>query len=200
LPTTLGDIQVLINGTPAPLYYVSSGQVNLVIPMNNPTSGTADVQVVRASQSAVLAAGSIPLDAVSPGLFTSNGGGQGQVAAINEDGTINSPTNPVPRGKVIVLYGTGAGFITNGPADGVPVSGATNTDNHPRIIIGTDYADDFIQYSGLAPGFPGMWQINVQIPSTVAPNIVTPVAVTLNSVPSTQGSGGATLRTTIAVK
>jgi uncharacterized protein (TIGR03437 family) len=200
LPTTLGDIQVLINGTPAPLYYVSPTQVNLVIPMGNPTSGTADVQVMRVSQSAVLAAGSLPLDAVSPALFTSSGNGQAQVAALNEDGTINSPTNPVPRGKVIVLYGTGAGVVTNGPADGVPVSGATNTDIRPRVIIGTDYADDFIQYSGLAPGFPGMWQINVQIPSTVAPSILTPVAVTLNSVPSNRGSGGATLTTTIAVK
>ena len=204
LPTTLSDIQVLVNNVPSPLFFVSPGQINFLVPMNIPTSGTAEFQVVKASLGQVLASGSANLDRVAPALFASNGAGTGQLAAINEDGTVNSPTNMISRGKVIVLYGTGAGFVTGAPADGSPATGAVNTDAQPpsvRVLIGSDFVPDAnILYSGLAPGFPGLWQLNVKIPDTVAPSPATVVVVQIYSINSNSGKGGQRLVSTVAVK
>ena len=204
LPTTLGDIQVMVNDVPTPLIYVSPGQVNFVVPMNIPTSGTAEFQVVKASLGQVLASGSANLDRVAPALFSASGSGVGQLAATNEDGSVNSPTNMISRGKVITLYGTGAGFVTGAPPDGTPTTGEAKTDVQPpsvRVIIGTDFVPDAnILYSGLAPGFPGLWQLNVKIPDTVLPNPATAVVAVVYSINSNAGKGGTRLATTIAVK
>ena len=194
-----------MNDAPTPLYFVSPGQVNFLVPMGIPTSGTAEFQVVKKSTGQILASGNAPLDKISPALFTTNGGASGQVAAINDDGvTPNSPTAMIGRGKVITLYGTGGGFVTGAPPDGSAATGAINTDVQPpnvRVLIATDFVPDAnISYSGLAPGLPGVWQVNVKIPDTVLPNPQTAIAVVVNSVSSNQGKGGVRLSTTIAVK
>ena len=70
LPTDqLADIQVTVNGTPAPLYYVGPTQINFVVPWNAPTTGTADVQVIKVSTGQLLAASPIPMNTVSPAIF-----------------------------------------------------------------------------------------------------------------------------------
>jgi uncharacterized protein (TIGR03437 family) len=202
MPTTLGDIQVLIDNNPVPLYYVSPGQINFLVPMSMATSGTAEFQVVKASLGQVLASGSATLDRVAPALFTANGGGTGQLAALNaDDNSVNSPTNMVSRSKIISLFGTGGGYVTGAPPDGVAPTGAINIDANTRVIVGTDFVPaENISYSGLAPGFPGLWQINVKIPDSVLPNAQVPVVVVVNSISSNSGKGGLILRTTIAVK
>ena len=203
LPTTLSDIQVLVDNVPTPLFYVSPGQINFLVPMNIATSGTAEFQVVKASLGQILASGSASLDRVAPALFAVSGAG-GQLAAVNEDGTVNNPTNMISRGKVITLYGTGAGFVTGAPPDGTPTTGALNTDAQPgavRVLIGSDFVPDAnILYSGLAPGFPGLWQLNVKIPDTVLPSPATVVVVQIYSINSNSGKGGQRLVSTIAVK
>ena len=57
LPTELADIQVLVNGQAAPLSFVTPGQINFVMPMSAPTSGSVELQVVRKSLGQVLAVG-----------------------------------------------------------------------------------------------------------------------------------------------
>jgi uncharacterized protein (TIGR03437 family) len=202
MPTTLGDVQVLIDDKPVPLYYVSPGQINFLVPMGTATSGTAEFQVVKASLGQVLASGSATLDRVAPALFTTNGGGTGQLAAINaDDNTPNSPTNMIGRSKIITLYGTGGGYVTGAPPDGVAPTGAINIDANTRVIVGTDFVPpENVLYSGLAPGFPGLWQINVKIPDSVLPSAQVPVVAVLNSISSNNGKGGQILRTTISVK
>jgi len=70
-----------------------------------------------------------------------------------------------------------------------------------RILIGTDFVpDSSILYSGLAPGLPGVWQINVKVPENVAPSAQVPVIAQIYSINSNQGKGGQRLVTTIAVK
>ncbi len=207
LPTTMGDIQVLVNDVPTPLFYVSPGQINFLVPMNIATSGTAEFQVVRPSLGQILASGSATLDRVAPALFATNGAG-GQLAAINAEdpppNNVNSPTNMISRGKVITLYGTGAGFVTGAPPDGSAATGAVNTDAQPpavRVLIGAEFVPDAnILYSGLAPGFPGLWQLNVKIPDTVVPNPATVVVVQIYSINSNSGKGNQRLVSTIAVK
>jgi len=167
LPTTMQAIQVLLNGTPMPLYYVSPSQINFLIPNNAPTSGTADLQVLRTDNGQTLGAATIQMTTVAPGLFTATGSGKGQVAAINEDGTQNSSSNAIGRGHVLQVYGTGLGNVPGAPNDGTAVSTATPTTQTTRASInGVPCA---VQYSGLAPMQVGVWQVNVQIADAVAP-------------------------------
>jgi uncharacterized protein (TIGR03437 family) len=189
LPTDqLADIQVTVNGTPAPLYFVGPTQINFVVPWNAPTTGTADVQVTKVSTGQLLAAGPIPMNTVSPGIFvtTSAGSGAKLGAVINQDGTVNDATHPVKRGDYISIYATGQGLVSSPPADGdIPRNGLVSSQGTPRVFIGTDFTDqivlqgteqrnangdvNFVAFSGLSPSFPGMWQLNVRIPMATAP-------------------------------
>ena len=122
---------------------------------------------------------------------------KGQVSALNEDNTVNSTSNPIARSKIIQLYGTGLGAVSNTPADGAPAG--------VPLSVGVERPDVYfngiivpaanVQYSGLAPGFVGLWQLNVKVPDTVAPGNAVSVLVLLRSVGSQRG-----LATVIAVK
>jgi uncharacterized protein (TIGR03437 family) len=210
LPTQLLNVQVLFGGTggtPAPLFYIGNGQINLQVPSNTPTSGNVEVLVQRTDTGQILGDAFVAMNTVSPALFTVNSSGQGQVVALNQDNTPNSSTNPAANGTVIQFFGTGQGVVPNMPADGTAASGLTPTPYTPTVVIGTGLDNNpvpNIQYSGLAPGQVGVWQVNAYIPSTVAPTasspgFLTPVAIGFNGVYSNGQSGGYLL-TTICVK
>lgn len=168
VPTTLGDVRVLVAGVPAPLVYVSPSQINFQIPSSTPVSSTVEIDVVRASTGQILAAWSVyRIDTYSPGLFTADSTGQGPLAVVNQDGTINSAAKPAKGGSVISLYGTGQGIIPGAPPDGVPASGLNPTPLTPRVFINAEEVTSTVSYSGLAPGAIGEWQINVQVPKDV---------------------------------
>jgi len=205
LPTVLADTQVLVNNTPAPLYYVSPGQINVELPNGLPGGGTANLQIVSQSTGQIYGSAELQLASADPAFFTSNGSGGGPVAAYNfVDGTINSASNPVARGQFIILYGTGEGTVPNAPPDGQAAPGPVPTASQPQVLLGAvsntnmfvDPAD--ITYSGLAPGLVGVWQINLMIPAN-APTGSVPITVFQNSVPSNDraASAGAT---TISIK
>jgi uncharacterized protein (TIGR03437 family) len=201
MPRELNDIQVLVNDTLAPLYFVSPFQINFLVPMNAPTSGTAEVQVVRRSTGQIIAASNPQFGLVSPALFSASGSGEGQLAALNEDNTVNSPGNPIPVGQVIQLFGTGQGFVAGAPEDGTPPPGPVSTDERPTVIIGTDFVPpENILYSGLAPSLIGVWQINVRITANTAPRSDVDCVVILRSTPTNIGPNNRRLRTTIAVR
>ena len=124
-----------------------------------------------------------------------------------DDGTINSSTNPAKRGSYVELYGTGQGFISGAPGspgsslpDGTPTPYPPlfNTAASTRVFLGADWLDcgatcpqgaGQVQFSGLAPGMVGVWQVNIQIPPNVAVNLALPLVVTLNG----QASAGLNL-------
>ena len=102
-------------------------------------------------------------------------------------------TNPAARGSVIQIYATGGGETTPSllPGEAAPASGTplVTTNVQPTVTIGGQPAT--VQFSGMAPGYVGLWQINAQIPQTVTPGNAVPLVVT---------AGGATSNTvTIAV-
>lgn len=191
LPTQLANVQVLYNGTPAPLYYIGPNQINFVIPNNAPTSGTADLIVMRTDTGQILGNFPIQMNVAAPAIFTIGTiPGQGQVAAINQDGTINGPKNPAPNLSVVAFFGTGEGFVPGAPPDGVAATGAISSPQHINVIIGQlgFVPDENVLYSGLAPGLPGVWQVNVRVPNNVAPTTstgnITPVVFLVSSIPS----------------
>ena len=149
--TQVGGTQVLFDGIAAPLLYVSSTQLNIVVPYE--VSGSTIMQVLyQGNPSATTTLG---VTASSPGIF----------GIANQDGSVNSSTSPAPAGSVLVIYGTGEGQ-TN-PAG---IDGNVNNSIFPAPVlpvsvkIGGQIAN--VLYAGAAPGFvSGVLQVNVQIPS-----------------------------------
>jgi uncharacterized protein (TIGR03437 family) len=149
------DVSVSVGGTPAPLLYVSPSQINFQVPGATPVGGLEEIQVARVSTGQVLASWLFQIDAVSPGLFTVDGSGSGQVAALNQDGSLNNGANPAKAGTVVALYGTGQGEATP---------------ETPQVFINSEFVPPGdVEFSGLAPGFAGLWQINVKVPSDAPP-------------------------------
>ena len=111
-PTTLGNLNVVVNGTMAPIYLVTSNAVFFQVPSNAPTSGFADIQVIDSVTGQIYAYSEMPMAAANPGFYTINSQGTGQAAARNlVDNSINGPSNPVQAdGKhYIQFYLTGLG-------------------------------------------------------------------------------------------
>ncbi|HTC35035.1 MAG TPA: hypothetical protein VK724_16790 [Bryobacteraceae bacterium] len=198
VPTTLGDVQVTVGGTPAPMTLVSPGQINFQVPEATPTGVLQEIQVDQVSTSQVLASWLFRIDAESPGLFTVDGSGSGQIAALNQDGSLNNGANPATAGSVVTLYATGQGLAAGMPLDGQPAEGLVETPETPQVFINSEYvpAGDVL-FSGLAPGFAGLWQINVRVPSDVPPGDVL-VFITYGGINSILDPNGIRRLTTIS--
>jgi uncharacterized protein (TIGR03437 family) len=211
MPRTLADTQVLFNGEPAPLYAVTPGQINFVVPMRAPQTGTAELQVVQASTGRVYAAGTVPMNSVNPAiLMQTYEGTNRQAAVINvETGVPNGPSTPARRGSYIQIYATGQGFVEAlADKDGEVVTGDVRTSGVLRVNIAGTYLEDFIAnpadppksewlYASGMSQYPGLWYINVWVPSGVQANREVPILLLYNNVASTDVG---TIRTTINVQ
>jgi uncharacterized protein (TIGR03437 family) len=208
MPKTLGDTQVLFNGEPVPLYTVTPTQINFVVPMSAPTTGTGELQVIQVSTGRVMAAATVGLTPVSPAIMMlTYEGTNRQAAVINlEDGSVNGPNSPAKRGSYIQIYATGQGFV---PAldgkDGESVTTAPVPPGSLRVALGATFLDDYIANPADRPKgewlahamsvYPGIWVINVWVPSGIVANRELPLTLLYNNVGSTDG----TIRTTINV-
>jgi len=165
LTATLDGTQVLLNGsvTPAvPLFYVSPTQINFEMPVEA-TASTATLTVVSGGLSSLPI--TVNTGAIYPAIFTVNGAGTGLAAALNANYSPNSTTNPAPAGSVILLYVTGLG-ATNPPVS-TGQAGATSAPLNQTAVIPTVMINSVaanVGFSGLAPGFVGLYQLNVTIP------------------------------------
>jgi uncharacterized protein (TIGR03437 family) len=132
----------------------------------------------------------------SPGLFTTNQTGSGPAAVLNQDSTINTSANPATQGTIVVLYGTGQGLVSPAIPDGnaatgalsytvaVPTSNQGNClNNQPSMCVAFGNVLGDVKFSGLAPGYIGLWQINVAVPTGLTAGNV-PVRVIINGTPS----------------
>jgi uncharacterized protein (TIGR03437 family) len=201
VPATLGDVQVTVAGIPAPLLYVSPGQINFQVPGATPVSDGQEILVSRASTGQVLASSLFRIDSVSPGLFTTNATGAGQVSALNQDNSVNDSTHPAKAGSIIQLFGTGQGVIGGMPPDGqpAPLNALITTPQLPDVFInGFQVPSSDVQFSGLAPGFVGLWQINAKVPANVPPGDVS-IFIVMNGINSILDPNGIRHATTIRV-
>ena len=158
LPMSLADVSVIINGVQAPVLFVSPQQINAQVPWEL-AAGPASV-VVRV-EGALSPPANITLVAAAPGVFTE---AQGQAAALNADGSVNSPQNPAHAGSFVSIFFTGQGPVATQIDDGAapPAGTAIPATSPVSASIGSSPAT--VQFVGLAPNYPGVAQINLQVP------------------------------------
>jgi adhesin/invasin len=198
LPTSLGGVQVLVNGTPAPLYYVSPTQINFQMPYEAPAGQLSTVQVVNNSvlgntRSIGVVAGS-PRIILLPASVISGGYG----AIINTDASITLPaSNPVTgrtvhaakAGDTVVIYCVGFGQTSPAATDGVAANFLTSstplqTNQTATVTFGGGFYGSptsvTAAYTGLTPGSVGLYQVNATLPPDVPLGNTIPVTVTIN--------------------
>jgi uncharacterized protein (TIGR03437 family) len=161
-PTSLGGVQVIIGGIPAPLLYVSEGQINAVTPVGLTAPGETHIQIVR-DKVATPAFRAV----VMPGLPFVFHAADGN-AVVNADGTVNSIDNPAKIGSVVSVWATGTR-----PLKGVDgrIATAANNNCSCSVQLGDilyKVVDAEVLYCGDAPGLVfGVTQVNVRIPGGV---------------------------------
>lgn len=185
-PTQLAGTTVTFNGTPAPLLYTSSTIVAAIVPYEINLQTSANV-TVNYQGNTFTTLSQLPVGLTAPGIFTANASGSGQAAAINQDGTLNSASNPAAVGSVVTFYATGAGQTAPGGVDGQ----ITNYPNLPAPIqpysVTVNGVTATLDYLGAAPTLvSGVIQFNVEIPSGVPGGAAVPVVLTMGGVSSPQ--------------
>jgi uncharacterized protein (TIGR03437 family) len=159
---SVGNTQILIGGVAAPILFASPSQINTVVPFGV-VGATAQVQVLYQGQPT--ASTTVPVQPAAPAVFSLDGSGGGQGAILNQDGSVNSPSNPASRGSVVALFGTGAGLTTPGSVDGLLTPAPFPVPMLPVSVTIDGYPAE-IRYVGAAPGLvAGVLQINVVVPA-----------------------------------
>ncbi len=182
LVTTLGGASVTVGNFPAPMFYSTSAQLGIQIPLELAGQASASVQVTVGGQTSALQ--SVNLTSAKPGLFTVSQDGKGTAVCLHSDGVTPVTTaNPAHPGEVVIFYGTGFGPVTPSLGTGQPSSG-NKTVSQPVISI--DGLNAELQFSGIAPGFVGLNQINVVVPGLARTNAADIVVLTVNGVPANQ--------------
>ena len=174
LATLLADVRVLFDGLPAPLLYVSDKQSGAIVPYAVAGRSAIDVQVEY--RGVLSDAVTVPVLPSRPGIFSLDASGHGQGAILNEDGSLNSPSNPALRGSVITIYGTGGGETAPGIVDGeVFFYNIPPTTSSPVSVffnLNSDYdipkRGEVLYAGGVAGSVAGLLQVNVRVPLDIA--------------------------------
>jgi uncharacterized protein (TIGR03437 family) len=187
LPDTLGGTTLTLGGNFVPLFFVSPGQINFQVPFLNVTGPAPFPLVIQ--QGLFSTTITVTLAQYAPAIFTANAQGSGQASAlINGTASIAAPVGafpgarPVKKGEFLQLYCTGLGDVRTRPGLGAPspANPPTTTLTNPAITLGNQPLDPaLVVFSGLAPGFVGLYQVNFQIPPTAPSGDAVPVRLAI---------------------
>ncbi|HEV2688998.1 MAG TPA: hypothetical protein VGV35_10595 [Bryobacteraceae bacterium] len=196
LSTGLGGVTVtFVNGNTtlnAPLLYVQPddpangviSQINCQVPWNLvPNGGTANVSVTVTRNNVASAPAQVTVGPFSPGIFSSGG----RAIAVNADGTLAWPAGVIPGlnthgakpGDALIVYATGLGGVDSPIADGAASLDKLRNTQPP--IVGIGGAQATVLFSGLAPQFVGVNQLNILVPN-VPPNDNTPLQILIGGI------------------
>lgn len=176
---------VLFDGTPTPVLYTAPNQVNAITPYGLQNKASTQVQITQAGQS--LAQLTIPVIESAPAIFTVDGSGVGPGAILNQDYTLNSPSNSAEKGSTVMLFATGAGQ-TDPPGTDGQIAG----DPLPKpllpvsVQIGGRQAQ--VVYAGAAPGMvAGVLQVNCIVPIASRTGYAVPIILSVGKTSSPAG-------------
>jgi uncharacterized protein (TIGR03437 family) len=157
-PTELRGVRVLLGGRPLQVLYISDRQVNFLLPSDLP-EGTADLVVSTSLASS--APFRVAIRPSAPGIFFDSATGHG--AILNAGTALTTFVRPARPGGTIEVYCTGLGAVQE------PQPDIRETIMHPEASIDGARAD--VLYSGLAPGYLGLYQVNIQLPADLTPGV-----------------------------
>jgi trimeric autotransporter adhesin len=179
-PTSLGTTQVFLGGQSLPLYFTSAQQIDAIVPYDiNPNSSQ---QLIVQTGDALSQPEPVTVAAAQPGVFTQNQSGSGPGAILGQKpggvAKLNTAANPASAGDALLIFCTGLGTVTPPVAAGSAASTTklSNTDNPVTVTVAGDNAQ--VLFAGLAPGFVGLYQVNVIVPSGIAAADDVPVVLT----------------------
>jgi uncharacterized protein (TIGR03437 family) len=170
-PTKLNGVQVLIDGIAAPLYYVSATQLAAIVPYAASQFSFATVQVNNNGSLSKVVTEFVTTG--TPGVFTNPANGIGLAAALHANYSLITENSPAQPGENISVYLTGLGQVFPPNSDGAPgsstslnytVNTITASIDDPTTGVGTSAT---VGYAGLAPGYAGLYQVNLTIPTGV---------------------------------
>ena len=175
LPAQLAGVSAKINGISAPLYYVSSSQLNIQIPYEVPVNSVVPLQITNNGQ---VTTSSLTVHPTAPGIFTDANG-----ALV--------PANTASAGQVISLYMTGQGAVSPSVATGDAPPLGTSIANlpvplqTPAVTVGNVPAQ--LEFAGIPPTLVGVTQINFVVPDGTArgPQAVVVTIGGVSSAPAT---------------
>jgi uncharacterized protein (TIGR03437 family) len=186
LPVSLGTVSVSFDGgglsLPGHMSFVSPNQVNVQIPWE--FQGQSSVQMALSVSYVPSAYYTVPLKNYSPGIFEFSDSGHQSAAATDASGVLLTQANPANRGQTIVLYVNGLGPVDHQPPSGEPTPfppPLAQTTVLPTVTIGNIAAH--VDFSGLSPGWVGLYQVNVDVPPN-APTGLQPIVVSIGGVDS----------------
>jgi uncharacterized protein (TIGR03437 family) len=167
LPNNFLMDTLMVNNHPAALFAVDNvngqQQINFQVPWEVAAGPSATI--VAMSNGTPSAAITVPVLAAQPGIFNYTVGGDTFGAILHANFQLADTAHPAEPGEIVLIYCTGLGAVANLPADGDAGNGQ-ETRNSPTVTIGGSKAA--VSFSGLAPGFVGLYQVNAQVPATLA--------------------------------
>jgi uncharacterized protein (TIGR03437 family) len=168
----------------APLFFASNAQVNFQVPWELAGQTTTTVAASVSGQTG--AAEAVTLAPYAPGIFTIGASGGGAGAILDSSYSLVDASNPaIPGVTYILIYCTGLGAVSaNQPATGAAASltGLAPTVTPVTVTIGGVTKN--AAFSGLAPGYVGLYQVNVQVPAGSATGPAVPVVISIGGVES----------------
>jgi uncharacterized protein (TIGR03437 family) len=179
LPTTLSGVSVRVNNRTAPLYFVSSGQINFVVP-NATETGRQTVEVLNGAS--VVARGTVNIWEIFPALAAADSSPSSPGIIQNQDFSINRPNTRARRGEIIQVYATGCGRTNPVLADGAAPTALSTSVARTEAFVANLPAT--VQFSGAHPQFPGICQVNIVIPDQPFVTGQTPLFITVGGIAS----------------
>ncbi|HKD08172.1 MAG TPA: hypothetical protein VKB79_19890 [Bryobacteraceae bacterium] len=196
LATSLGNVQLLINGAAAPLYYVSARQINAQMPYGAPPGQSATVQVVSNGISGNVR--SVSVAAVQPHIliWPSSVVAGGYATVVNSDGSLSLPTTagygtfqsrPSRPGETVTVYCTGLGQTTPAATEGQAAS-STTLMFVPNTTVSVGSSGTLTpSFAGLTPTAVGLYQVNVTLPASIAVSPSEAMVVSVSGIPGNTG-------------
>ena len=165
LPTAMANVSVTVNDVLAPLFFVSPSQINLQAPF---ALAGDTARIVLRNNGTPSNEVQVPIAPTSPGIFSRSQTGLGPAVITHADFSLVTTDDPALPGETVIIFLTGLGEVDPAVSDGTAAPSdrlSYVTDPDLQVLFGREAG--VIQFAGAAPGFVGLYQINVTIPETV---------------------------------
>jgi len=161
-PASLGGVHVTVNGYSAPIFAMAPGYASVLVPYEIAGATYANIQLTNDGAASNMVTAYVR--ATAPGIFTIPSGGTGSGAILHADYSLVSTNSPAQPGETVAIFLTGLGAVSPPVPNGSlgPSNPLSQVTAPLRVFIGG--IESTIVFSGLAPGVPGLYQLNCVVP------------------------------------